>query len=248
MKNALQVFQFDGHEVRTCGTDRDPWFVAKDVVEALGGIWNGEVPDYIPKEWRATRQIPVERRNPDGTATLRRQGVAVINEAAVYKLAFRSRKPSAESFTDWVASDVLPSIRRTGAYDARRTAQYERQGKDQLWIEERKEGIKERNHLTETLKAHEATNYAECTNAIYQPTLGASAAMMKAKLQLPQKANLRDSLSRSDLLRVKLAEAMATQKIEQEDVCGNTPCRQTCRAAGNAAANAIDTFLNTPIR
>ena len=41
----------------------------------------------------------------------------VINEAATYKLAFRSNKPEADVFTNWVASEVLPSIRKTGKYE-----------------------------------------------------------------------------------------------------------------------------------
>lgn len=42
--------------------------------------------------------------------------MTVVNEAGLYKLAFRSNKPEADRFVNWVASDVLPSIRRTGSY------------------------------------------------------------------------------------------------------------------------------------
>ena len=42
--------------------------------------------------------------------------MTVINEAGLYKLAFRSNKPEAEQLTDWVASEVMPSIRKHGAY------------------------------------------------------------------------------------------------------------------------------------
>ena len=50
------------------------------------------------------------------------QELIVINEAAVYKLAFRSNKATAERFTDWVAGDVLPTIRKTGGYGIDRHA------------------------------------------------------------------------------------------------------------------------------
>ena len=43
----------------------------------------------------------------------------VISEPAVYKLAFRSNKPEADAFTNWVASEVLPAIRKTGKYEAK---------------------------------------------------------------------------------------------------------------------------------
>ena len=44
------------------------------------------------------------------------QQLIIINEPALYKLAFRSSKPAAEEFTNWVASEVLPAIRKTGRY------------------------------------------------------------------------------------------------------------------------------------
>lgn len=48
----------------------------------------------------------------------RNQSLKVISEPAVYKLAFRSNKPEADEFTNWVASEVLPAIRKTGGYQA----------------------------------------------------------------------------------------------------------------------------------
>ncbi|OIO03169.1 MAG: hypothetical protein AUJ49_05040 [Desulfovibrionaceae bacterium CG1_02_65_16] len=49
--------------------------------------------------------------------------MATIAEPAVYKLAFRSNKPEADAFTNWVASEVLPAIRKTGQYAAKPAAQ-----------------------------------------------------------------------------------------------------------------------------
>jgi prophage antirepressor-like protein len=46
----------------------------------------------------------------------RPQKTVFINESAVYKMAFRSRKPEAEQFTDWIAGEVIPQIRKTGKY------------------------------------------------------------------------------------------------------------------------------------
>jgi prophage antirepressor-like protein len=46
------------------------------------------------------------------------QEMSAINEAGVYKLVFRSNKPEAEKFSDWVAEEVLPTIRNTGGYVA----------------------------------------------------------------------------------------------------------------------------------
>lgn len=73
----------------------------------------------------------------------------VISEAAMYKFAFRSNKPDADAFTNWVASDVLSAIRKTGSYTAARRAKYERQGKQLEWIDNREEGIEARKGFTD---------------------------------------------------------------------------------------------------
>lgn len=56
---------------------------------------------------------------------LHHNGENFLTESGVYKLAFRSNKPEAEKFTDWVADEVLPSIRKTGSYSAKPLSQTE---------------------------------------------------------------------------------------------------------------------------
>lgn len=104
----LVPFSFESHEIRV---DRDDqgvvWFVAKDVADALDIAWKGsDTLSSIKAEWQGVRQL----RTPGGE-----QELIVILEQAVYKLAFRSRKPEAEKFSDW-AADVIASIRKTGSY------------------------------------------------------------------------------------------------------------------------------------
>lgn len=100
-------FQFQGHAVRTRLGGESFWFAAKDVCAALGIGWRGDTLANIPQGWQGVRKF----RTPSGNQHLR-----VISEPAVYKLAFRSNKPQADEFTNWVASEVLPSIRKTGRY------------------------------------------------------------------------------------------------------------------------------------
>ena len=103
--NGLQVFNYQDRKVRTVEIDGEPWFVAKDVC------------DILDIDSTQSRRLPETMRGMYSIQTLGgAQEMTIINEAGVYKLAFTSRKEEAEKFTDWVASDVLPSIRKTGAY------------------------------------------------------------------------------------------------------------------------------------
>jgi anti-repressor protein len=106
--SALSIFRYDESEVRTVLINGDPWFVATDVCRALD-ISNS--------------RDAVDRLDSDGVGSAdiidsmgRKQSPTIISEAALYELAFQSRKPSAREFRRWVTTEVIPSIRRTGAY------------------------------------------------------------------------------------------------------------------------------------
>ena len=102
------TFLFEDHDVRVQTDDKGVlWFVAKDVAEALDIAWSGQTLTKISDSWKGMMKFIT----PGGT-----QEFQCINETAVYKLAFRSNKPAAERFTDWVAAAVLPSLRRTGSF------------------------------------------------------------------------------------------------------------------------------------
>lgn len=111
----LQVFHNENENVnvRTQVINDEPWFVARDVAMALNITWSGHTLDNIPNEW--TQMVKLTINGSDGgVSDIRR--MTLINEAAVYKLAFRSNKPEADRFVNWVTGTVLPSIRRTGSY------------------------------------------------------------------------------------------------------------------------------------
>lgn len=113
----LQVFYNENENVsiRTEVINDEPWFVAKDVAAALDITWNGKTLGSIPEEWKGTRNLLTPS---SGTRGGGEQLLVVINESAMYKLAFRSNKPEADRFVNWIAGSVLPSIRRTGSYSA----------------------------------------------------------------------------------------------------------------------------------
>lgn len=109
MDNKLQVFYNEESNVniRTEVIDGEPWFVAKDVAQALGITWNGKTLDSIPDKWKGMRSFLTPCGNYQGGGL---QELRIINEAALYKLAFRSNKPNADHFVNWVAGEVLPSF------------------------------------------------------------------------------------------------------------------------------------------
>lgn len=114
--SAIQPLNFEGHEVRADVSRGEPWFAARDVCEALGIAWHGKTLSPIKPEWQGLRKF----LTPKGE-----QSLTVISEPAVYKLAFRSRKPEAERLADWLASEVIPAIRKTGRYESRQTNLFE---------------------------------------------------------------------------------------------------------------------------
>ena len=103
-------FMFNGRPVRLKLINDEPWWVAKDVAEALGYSVQGGIGKYInhvPEEWRGGTPIST----PSGD-----QNVAVLSEPGLYFFVVRSDKPAALTFQKWVAGDVLPAIRKTGMY------------------------------------------------------------------------------------------------------------------------------------
>lgn len=106
--NNLQEFNFKGNNVRTVQIDNAPYFVGKDVAEILG-YQNGsrDINRHVDEEDRQNYQ--------NGTFESRR-GLTVINESGLYSLILSSKMPNAKQFKHWVTSEVLPTIRKHGAY------------------------------------------------------------------------------------------------------------------------------------
>lgn len=95
-----------------------------------------------------------------------------------------------------------------------------------------------RNQLTSSLAAHgvHGKGFADCTNAIYVPMLGAKASEVREKRGLKAGANVRDSMSIEELTRTTLAEIIAKKNIEEKRMRGNDPCAAECNRAGIAVS------------
>lgn len=96
-------------QVRSVMIGDEPWFVGKDVAEALGyENPKNAVPKHVLDEDKLSTQIEYAGQ---------RRMVTVINESGLYALIFGSKLESAKRFKRWVTSEVLPAIRRTGHYE-----------------------------------------------------------------------------------------------------------------------------------
>ena len=112
-ERALQTasFDFGGREVRAVQVEGEPWLVLSDVCDALG-LQNSRM---------------TAKRLGSGEVAVRNvytgfgpRPTMLINEAGLYGVVLQSRKPQARAFQQWVKTDVLPSVMRTGVYAAPR--------------------------------------------------------------------------------------------------------------------------------
>lgn len=95
-------------ELRTVEIDGEPWFVGKDVATALG---------YTNSRDAIATHVFADDKGVESIDTLGgRQKMTIINESGLYALVFGSRLKIAKDFKHWVTSEVLPSIRKNGAY------------------------------------------------------------------------------------------------------------------------------------
>lgn len=111
MENKLvKVFENkDFGKVRTVMIDNEPWFVGKDVADALGyGAARNAIAAHVDEEDRLTHRFSASGQGRDMT---------IINESGLYSLVLSSKLPSAKQFKHWVTHDILPTLRKTGSYD-----------------------------------------------------------------------------------------------------------------------------------
>ncbi len=106
--NEIQIFKNDTFgEVRTVLKDNEPWFVAADVCRAL----------ELDRTWNALQRLEEDEKGTTSISTLGgEQDVSIINEPGLYSLVLGSRKPEARAFKRWITHEVIPSIRKHGAY------------------------------------------------------------------------------------------------------------------------------------
>lgn len=108
--NNLEIYENEEFgAVRTVTIDGEPWLCLADVCKALEITHVTDVKSRLKSDGVGTSEVI--------DSLGRKQNATFINEANLYKVIFQSRKPSAEKFTDWVTTEVLPAIRKTGTYN-----------------------------------------------------------------------------------------------------------------------------------
>lgn len=108
--NELALFNYGDSPVRTVMLDGQIWFVAKDIADILD----------FRDAYNATQCLEENEKGTCKVSTIRgEQEMLIINEPGIYRLIFRSNKPEAKAFQDWVYHDVLPALHHNGNYSVK---------------------------------------------------------------------------------------------------------------------------------
>lgn len=171
MENGIKVFERQEFgQVRVVDVNGEPWFVAKDVAQALGYASTNMTTVFqaVPEEWKGSNPIAT----PGGM-----QDMLIISEQGLYFFLGRSDKPKALPYQMWVAGDVVPTIRKTGGYGQWNLPRVPKSFPDALRmiadIEEEKQLALEQRDYYKRTKAEigsrrEATSMATASAAIRQ--------------------------------------------------------------------------------
>ena len=106
--NDLQIFMYGGEQLRTIQRPDGLWWVLRDVCRVLGIANHKMVAQRLDEDEVSLADLIDAMGRPQKTT--------IINEPGLYAVILRSDKPQAKAFKRWVTHEVLPSIRRTGAY------------------------------------------------------------------------------------------------------------------------------------
>lgn len=152
----IQLFQNDQFgQVRVIERDGEPWFVASDICKCLDISNSRDAVSRLDDDEKANVGI-TDIRESGVDIEVPNRGICIISEAGLYSLVLTSRKPEARAFKRWITHDVIPSIRKTGAYqlapksyaEALRALANEVEQKE-LAIAQRDEAIRTKYHFVE---------------------------------------------------------------------------------------------------
>lgn len=107
MSQLPEIFNYQEHNIRVILKDGQPWWVAKDVCEVLEFANHNETLKRLDGDEKGVSSIDT----PGGE-----QEMLIVNEPGLYCLILGSRKPEAKVFKRWITHEVIPSIRKHGAY------------------------------------------------------------------------------------------------------------------------------------
>lgn len=107
MQNQIQKFSFNNQDLQIINKNGEAWFIAREVANLLGYRDAHNLTRLLDDDEKDTHNMSTPSGNQD---------VSIINESGFYHAAFKSRKAEVKPFRKWVTTEVLPQIRKTGAY------------------------------------------------------------------------------------------------------------------------------------
>ncbi|KAA8377148.1 BRO family protein [Leuconostoc carnosum] len=159
--NKVEVFNFNGNDVRTLVVDEEVWFVGKDIADNLGYQRPADaVTTHVDEADKGVGKI----QTPGGAQTM-----TLINESGMYSLALGSKLSDAKKFKRWVTSEVLPRIRKTGGYQVKQltpTEMLKLQNDSILEVSERVEHIDKKVDTFIENQPVNATDYGAIGTAV----------------------------------------------------------------------------------
>lgn len=189
----IQLFNFESKNVRVhLDESGNPWFSFNDVCSVLDISRVRDSYSAISDKYK--RRVKLDSKTKEEN---------FINESGFYRIVLRSNKQVAEKFQDWVVDEVLPSIRKTGAYDSK-----------QAWLSARTEGKGVRKILTDTMKTFIDYAKKQGSQSADMYYTNFSKMVNSELIEFDKKPlNLRDHLNTSQLHRVSVAEQIIIQSI-----------------------------------
>lgn len=144
--NQLQVFSNERlGKIRTMNIDGQPYFVGKDIAEALGYEKpRNAIATHVHEDDKTTALI-------QGAGSNYKSNAVLINESGMYALIFGSKLEQAKEFKHWVTSEVLPSIRKTGGYNSQVSEEYKQKRLEAMMMNAKARLMKEQNRRIELM-------------------------------------------------------------------------------------------------
>lgn len=192
--NNLQTFSFNNQSIRTVQLNNQPYWVLKDVCDVLELTTPSRVAERLEEDEVSQTHII--------DALGRIQNTTVITESGLYAVILRSDKPNAKEFRKWVTSEVLPAIRKNGAYATPQTIEQMINNPDftiQL--------------LTELKKERESVNLLAATVKEYEPKVSYYDKILKNKSLMNTTVIAQDYGMSASAFNKKLHELRIQHKV-----------------------------------
>ena len=150
--NDLQVFTNERlGKVRVMQVKGQPYFVGKDIAEALGySNASKAIMAHVHNDDKVYKMIDIAD-SQNGNVPKGKTKTALINESGMYALIFGSKLEQAKEFKHWVTSEVLPSIRKTGGYNANQNDEYKAKRLEVMMMNAKARIMKEENKKLELM-------------------------------------------------------------------------------------------------